>query len=43
MGKGIYIRTGDFVICLGGYVGDLNKKILYFFLSTLIPIFDILI
>lgn len=24
--KGIYIRTGDFVICLGGYVGDLNKK-----------------
>lgn len=25
-GKGICIWTGDFVICLGGYVGDLNKK-----------------
>lgn len=38
----IYIRTGDFVICLGGYVWDLNKNIFLFF-STLISIFDILI
>lgn len=26
----IYIRTGDFVICLGGYVGDLNKNTFFY-------------